>query len=52
MPSALDDAGFDELTAEQQARRLVAARAVLREAIRLVGIERTAHLLLQAAGRD
>lgn len=43
---------FTELSPEQQARRVVAARAVLREAIRLVGLERVAELVLKEAGRD
>ena len=53
MPQTLstDDAGFAELTDEQRERRVVAARAVLRQAIKLVGIERTADLLLTEAGR-
>ena len=53
MPAPSDTATrWDELTPEQQARRVVAANAVLKECFRLVGIERTAGLVLKAAGRE
>ena len=43
---------WHSLTPEQQAKREVAARAVLTECFRLVGVEGVVALVLKASGRE